>query len=147
MQLHLIEEKEYRVTHAEVSAALLQKWKFPQSLIGPVLEHHSPGSTAERSNVERSFLHAMRVGEAVANLSDFAHPIRCQVLNQLLTEYGAEKATACRDCISESVAKTVESCKLFSLPVPDDETMQKLIQSVAASNEAQQTNEVLQQTS
>jgi HD-like signal output (HDOD) protein len=147
LQLHLIEEKEYRITHADVSAALLQKWKFPQSLIGPVLDHHNPGSSEERSNVERSFLHAMRVGEAVANLSDFAHPIRCQVLNQLLDEYGDEKATACRDCISESVAKTAESCKLFSLPVPDDETMEKLIQSVTASSESQQANELLQQTS
>ena len=138
LKLHQLEKKDFKIVHASVSGALLQKWKFPQSLIGPILDHHDSDSTIERSKLERSLIHSMRIGEALADLSDLAHPMRLQTLNQLLDKYGEENAKLCRTCLGEAIGKASESCKLFSLPVPDPEAMQELVATINASQEAEE---------
>ena len=110
LRLHQLEEKEFKLSHPDVSAALLQKWKFPQSLIG--------------------LMHSMRVGEALADLADLAHPLRRQALNQLLDKYDDELGVQSKTCLAESVAKAAESCKLFSLPIPDADEMAQLVESI-----------------
>lgn len=133
LRLHSIEQDDYKLTHAEVSAALLQRWKLPQSLIRLVLDHHKPDAAAERSRTDRSFLRVMQIGEALADLSEVPHPVRRQALNRLLTEYTDDgQDRNCRDCIAASVARTVESCRLFSLPLPDETTLHRIAQQVAA---------------
>jgi HD-like signal output (HDOD) protein len=137
LKIHQLEEKEFKLSHAAVSAALLQKWKFPQSLVGPVLDPHNHDSTSERSKLELSLLHSMRIGEALADLADLAHPLRRQALNQLLAKYGDELAGKSKSCLTESVAKAAESCKLFSLPVPNPEEMQQLVDTITSSQESE----------
>jgi HD-like signal output (HDOD) protein len=133
LRMQQLEEKEFKLSHPAVSAALLQKWKFPQSLIGPILDHHNHDSSSERSQLEHSLLHSMRIGEALADMADLAHPIRRQTLNQLLGKYDDELGANCKNCLAESVAKAAESCKLFSLPIPDADEMAKLVESINAS--------------
>jgi HD-like signal output (HDOD) protein/DNA-binding response OmpR family regulator len=134
LRMHQLEEKEFKLSHPAVSAALLQKWKFPQSLIGPILDHHDHGSTSERSKLEHSLLHSMRIGEALADMADLAHPIRRQALNQLLAKYDDELGTDSKTCLAESVAKAAESCKLFSLPIPDADEMKQLVESITLTD-------------
>ena len=134
--MHQLEQKEFKISHPTVSAALLQKWKFPQSLIGPILDHHNHDSTSQRSPLELSLIHSMRIGEALADLADLGHPLRRQALNQLLAKYGNELAGKSRSCLAESVAKAAESCKLFSLPVPDPEEMQQLVDTITAASQS-----------
>jgi HD-like signal output (HDOD) protein len=133
LRMHQLEEKELKLSHPAVSAALLQKWKFPQSLIGPILDHHDYNSNSERSKLELGLMHSMRIGEALADMADLAHPIRRQALNQLLDKYDDELGAQSKICLAESVAKAAESCKLFSLPIPDAEEMAQLVESINAS--------------
>jgi HD-like signal output (HDOD) protein len=135
LQLQVVEQEDYKLTHPEVSAALLQKWGLPQSLIGLVLDHHKFDMTAERSRVDQSFLRAMQIGEALADLNDLTHPVRRQHLNRLLAEYSQERSALCRDCITESVAQTVESCRLFAVPVPSELAMGQLIGQIEQLHE------------
>lgn len=133
IRMHQLETKEFKLAHPAVSAALLQKWKFPQSLIGPILDHHDDAGDSERSNLENSLLRSMRIGEALADLADLAHPVRRQNLNRLLDFYGNEMAGKCRKCLADAIAKSTESCKLFSLPVPDADEMQQLVDTISSS--------------
>jgi|GEM_PF-1430987 len=126
LQLAAVEYQNHQFTHAEISAALLQRWKLPQSLVRLVLDHHNPNAGAELSKTDQCFLRVMQIGEAVADLSDTAHPVRRQHLNRLLAAYPVSEMQLCKDCISEAVAKTVDSCQLFSLPAPDPSTLERI---------------------
>jgi HD-like signal output (HDOD) protein len=132
LRLEIIEEQDLHMTHAEVSAALLQKWELPQSMVALVLSHHRPAGAVELSKTDQRFLHGMQVGEAIANLGDNRAPQRHQSLAQLLASYGPERAQQCRACLAEAVAKTAESSRLFSIPVPDEAALQRLLEDVTS---------------
>jgi HD-like signal output (HDOD) protein/DNA-binding response OmpR family regulator len=123
LRLETCEREEFDITHADVSAALLQKWEMPQSMISLVLHHHSPETFARKSPSEQKFLRGMQIGEALANLIDCSGPHRHQVLTKLLDQYDAKSAEQCRACIAEGIAKAAESSKLFAIPVPDEDQM------------------------
>jgi HD-like signal output (HDOD) protein/CheY-like chemotaxis protein len=130
LRLDVSERQAFHLTHAEVSAALLQKWGLPQSLIAMVLDHHG-GEQTERSQTEQRFLHVMQIGEAVANLADRCTPQRHQIFNQLLARYGGAQAEKCKACMAEAVAKTAESSQLFAVPVPDEAVMDRLLHQIS----------------
>ena len=133
--LHRAEQEDYRTTHAEVSAALLQTWELPWSLIGPILDHHEVAGQRDRSRKEQSLMRVMRIGEAFANTFDVSHPYRNRQLNDLLAHYGPSKADQCKRCLSEAAARTAESCTLLSMPAPDPEALQNLVKEVTSSSE------------
>ncbi|MEX0717491.1 MAG: HDOD domain-containing protein [Planctomycetaceae bacterium] len=131
LRLDVCELQEFEVHHAHVSAALLQKWQLPQSLISLVLAHHDAAAAdRERAEVEERFLHVMRIGEAVANMADNSAPQRHHAFHAHLARYGGMSATVAQ-CLAEAVAKTVESSALFSLPAPDPEAIGRLLKEVA----------------
>jgi len=136
-QIHLefTERQDFRVSHDEVSAALLQKWELPQSMMELVLAHHSRDDNAHRSETTARFLHTMRVGEAIANLADNCSPHRYKTLAQLLAPYGVASASTCRLCLAEAVAKAAESSQLFAIPVPDEAALNKALSSLQFSTE------------
>lgn len=119
LRLDILEKKEFETTHAEVSAALLQKWELPASFIPCVLYHHPTPEQPEVSTSERRFLNVMRIGEALANVLDNCTPHRNQLLNRLLAEGDYGTAQDVKECLAQAVAKTAESSQLFSIPVPD----------------------------
>jgi CheY-like chemotaxis protein len=108
-------------------------------LVSLVLAHHTPKGRAERSKTDERFLHVMQVGEAIANLSDNPAPQRYQTLAQLLESYGVDRAQQCKACVAEAVAKTAESSRLFSIPVPDDAAMLRLLQKATGGDGPQRT--------
>ncbi|HLJ11612.1 MAG TPA: HDOD domain-containing protein, partial [Planctomycetaceae bacterium] len=132
LRLEIAEQQEFELTHADVSAALLQKWGLPQSLIRLVVNHHQPDSGLEMPNAERKLLQAMRIGEAVANLSDKRTAQRHQFLNQLLVQYEMDSAEEWKICLADAVAKALESSQLFSIPIPDEAKLQSLIGQLSA---------------
>lgn len=133
MKLERVEKEDFGITHADVSAALLQKWDLPKTLVSQVLIHHQQKIDRRLSRTERSLLQVMRIGNALANLADLAHPYRRQILNRMLSEYPEEKLEVARACIKEAVVKTVESCKILSLPEPDFEQLSVTVRQVASS--------------
>lgn len=138
LRLEGVEQDEFKMTHADVSAALLQKWALPQSLIRPVLDHHQLEGASDRSVTEQSFLRVMRIGEALANLSDLHHPRRHQTLNGLLGQYGPQPPFPCKSAIAESIARTAECSELFALPLPDMTTADELVERINAAKEEPQ---------
>lgn len=127
LQLPLIEQEDLGVSHGEVSAALLQHWQLPPTLVAPVLGHHQPDHR-EQSASERGYLRVMRIGEALANLVDHRGPVRQKLLNRLLGEYGRSQWQECRNGLSEAVARTIEAGRIFTLPVPEAERLDRLVE-------------------
>lgn len=131
LRLEICEREEFGLTHADISAALLQKWMLPSSLVALVLHHHQDPA-GDCSKTEQKFLHAVRIGEAVANLSDKPCPQRYQQLNQLLAAFEGS-GEQCRACLAEAVGKAAESSQLFSIPVPDAAQLSRVLQRISAS--------------
>lgn len=132
MRLDVSEFLEFDINHADVSAALLQKWGLPQSLVRLVVNHHKPDADARLSDAERRFLHLSRVGEAVANLSDCKSPQRLQVLNKLLIEYEMGSPENWKSSLADAVMQTATSAALFAIPVPNTAALTALIGQLSA---------------
>lgn len=120
LQLERLEKSEYSFTHAEVSAALLQHWEFPASIIHLVLEHHSPSDNL--SDLERKLLNLMQLGEAVANLREAASPQRYSRFQKLLAETVRLSPLEAKACISTAIGRSREVTSYFDLAIPDEDT-------------------------
>lgn len=132
LTLPMVERVELGYTHADVSAALLQKWELPASMIAPVLAHHA--DDPDLSKAERAFVRAMRIGEALADLTDLRCPQRRQTLNRLLSRHAPAGYAACRAAVTEAVTKAVEASRLFALPEPDADTLRRLDEGLLAAS-------------
>src|SRR5687768_16320083 len=112
----------------------MERWQLPSLMTRLIRDHHEPTAQG-RTPAERSPLRVMRLGEAPANVMACHHVIRHQTLDRLMAEY-VDRAALCRECISESIAQTSRSCELFSLPVPSEESLQRLLKAVNVSRSA-----------
>jgi HD-like signal output (HDOD) protein len=125
-----VERPDFGHTHAEVSAALLQKWEMPTSLIDPVLAHH--GGHVQLPKVGLSFVRLMQIGEAVADLADCRCPQRNNRLNDLLSHYDGRQKSQCSQAMADGVARAVEAAELLRLPIPNPESISLLAQELQA---------------
>ncbi len=135
LRLEIAEKQEFEMTHADVSAALLLKWDLPQALVSMVAKHHDRDMPAACSDTEQRFIRTMRIGEAVANLSDKFFPQRHQRLCALLSTYAGDKADRCKECLAEGVSKAVAFGRIFSVPVPDEAALGALLDKIQAAGE------------
>jgi HD-like signal output (HDOD) protein/ActR/RegA family two-component response regulator len=133
--LEIAEKQEFEISHADVSAALLMKWKLPPSLVTMVADHHDRKIPATRSRPEDRYLHVMRVGEAVANLGDKFFPQRHERLTALVRSYGAEMAERCKESLAAAVSKGVEASQLFATPILDEPALAALLLRIPAGPE------------
>lgn len=127
-----VELADFEVDHAQVSAALMQKWELPSSLVSMVLQHHDPETKSERPAVEQAFARVMRIGERVADIVDSRIPKRFLDLNDSLGYYGRGKAPYCKDALATAVARSIESGRLFSIPLPNREMINGLVADLTA---------------
>ncbi|HUG91422.1 MAG TPA: HDOD domain-containing protein [Planctomycetaceae bacterium] len=132
LRLEHCEEHDYGITHAQVSAALLQKWELPASMVALVLDHHDDVEQPGRADNERHFLRLMQLGEAVADLRESRSPQRHLVLSRLLQPCGGSQSELCRSALAEAVARTQESCRLFDIPAPAADDVERLRQRLFA---------------
>lgn len=132
VRLEAIERESFDgISHAEVGAAMLERWGLPRTLVMPVRDHHRPETFENKTPTERQYLLAMQVGEAVANLTDGHTAQRYPVLRRLLDEYGPSRESAIKQALQESVMKTADSCELFHTPMPDARELESLLDEIA----------------
>jgi hypothetical protein len=80
--------------------------------------------------VNASFLQVMRVGEAVANMSDVPSPQRNAHLQPLLQRFLNCSATDIRTCLADAIATASEMGRLFQIPVPEGERWNDLMDRI-----------------
>jgi len=126
--LQHMEFEAFGVHHAHVSAALLQKWHLPQSLIRPVVMHHDDMSEVKVSKADAAYLRVMAIGEAFASVMDLPHPYRTHMLNQLLSHY--RSSIADRDAVmAKAMDRAREICEIFSFPMPQAHELASILKN------------------
>ena len=111
LKLAMIERSELGCTHAEVSAAMLERWQLPASLIVPVLHHLEPRQDAARLGIDPDLHRVMMIGEAIADLVDAPHASRRHTLDSLLAHYGPGEQSACRKTLIRATSKATEASR------------------------------------
>jgi len=131
LQLVAYERQELGFTHADVSAAVMQKWELSPRLIRLVLQHHAPIETVQSSAVEIDLVKAMQIGEAFADCREQSTAHRKIFLNRLVSRFGQMDVGKFRVCLAQSVDKTLEMSQIFDVPVPDETALQHLVSRLA----------------
>jgi HD-like signal output (HDOD) protein/DNA-binding NarL/FixJ family response regulator len=136
LQLVSYEQREIGFTHADVSAALLQKWELPPGLVRLVLQHHQRVESLTGPPEEQGLLHAMQFAEAVADLRDQPTPHRQLLLKRYAARWGGMGDTSLRNCLAQSVAKAKELGQLFSVAPPREAGMDDLVENLTADSDS-----------
>lgn len=132
LKLAMVERSELGCTHAEVSAALLEHWQLPASLIVPILHHLEPLRDAARQGVDPGLHRAMMIGEAAADLIDAPHVSRRHTLDGLLSHYGPPEQSACRTALIRAASQATEASHLLDLQLPIDPELETVLRSALA---------------
>jgi HD-like signal output (HDOD) protein len=132
LKLAMIERSELGCTHAEVSAAMLEHWQLPASLIVPILHHLEPLRDAARQGVDPGLHRAMMIGEATADLIDAPHVSRRHTLDSLLSHYGPREQSACRQALIRATSQATEASHLLDLQLPADPELETMLRSALA---------------
>jgi HD-like signal output (HDOD) protein len=134
LRLPALEQAEFGCTHAEVSAAMMERWGMPASFIPAVLHHLKPQETAATLGIDLGLLRVMTIAEALADMIELPHPSRRHALNTVLAEYGAERSALCLRSLSRASAKASEAFQLLSLPLPSAEQLETIVRSTITNN-------------
>ena len=126
-RLDACERLEFSFSHADVTAALLQKWELPVSLVRLTSSHHMQPNGKEFSKIDRELLHLMQLAESVAEMLDLPSPQRNQRFNELLRYYPQSERAAIKSCLASAVEATDEAGALFSVKLPDQQEWSTLL--------------------
>ncbi|EAQ77067.1 HDOD domain-containing protein [Blastopirellula marina] len=120
VRLEMLEAEDYEITHADVTAAIMQQWQLPASFIRLILHHHNAESdSVDLSEMEHGVIRAMQIGEALANMQDYPSLCRFQRFEQLLRSLPNYDKINVKSCLGEAIAKASESADLYKTPIPD----------------------------
>jgi HD-like signal output (HDOD) protein len=144
LKLPALEQADLGCTHAEISAAMMERWGMPASFIPAVLHHLKPVETVARLGIDRGLHRVMSIAEAVADMIELPHPSRRFVLNNLFADYGAEKAALCLRSLGRAAEKASEAFQLLALPLPKAEQLESMVRSTI--NEALSPSEFKTET-
>lgn len=120
LRLEVIEQSQYGYTHADVSAALLQRWNMPSAFVEAALTHHRPIASKPGGDLESRFRRVLQIAEAVANLADGFTSQRYPVLKQLLAHYGREGESLGKRLTQEAMQRVQEVTALLQTPMPSE---------------------------
>ena len=132
LRLEVIEHGELGFTHADVGAAMLERWELPNAFIEPVLQHHRAPERRDAATPAAQLFRVTQIAEALANLLDGHVSHRLPVLRRLLEEYDPVLRGNCIIALEQAVDKTVETCDLFRLELKDIGLLRDLISDIAA---------------
>ena len=132
LKLAMIERSELGCTHAEVSAAMLERWQLPASLIVPVLHHLEPPQDAARLGIDPGLHRVMMIGEAMADLIDAPHASRRHTLDSLLAHYGPREQSSCRRALIRATSQATEASHLLDLHLPTAPELETMLRSALA---------------
>jgi HD-like signal output (HDOD) protein len=130
LQLASYEQQELGFTHADVTAALLQKWELPPQFVRLALCHHRRVESFEGTQTDRELLQAMQFAEAIADFKDQATPQRRLQLRRTVSQWGGMSESALRDCVAQAVARTNELGQQSRFEPPVETEMDRLIAQV-----------------
>lgn len=136
IRLDVIEAQEFGFQHAHVSAAVLQRWGLPNSMVSLILAHHDAPGKQDRPRLEKQFLRVMRLGESFSNLADGHLPQRFPMFRRALQHYNlTSQSEEIRAAMLRSIAKTTQSAEIFALPLPKDDSIRQLIDRLRGEGE------------
>jgi HD-like signal output (HDOD) protein len=127
LKLGEIERTALGYTHAEVSAAVIERWQLPKSLIISVLHHLLPSADVAVLGVDATLHRVMQIGEAVADLVDAPQLSRRSSLRRMLLDYGRNERSACAAALRNAAARTIEASRLLSVPVPSTPELETFV--------------------
>ena len=131
VQLHQLELESFHVHHGHVSAALMQKWRLPQSLIRPVIVHHDTEGEDELSKADRPFLRVIQLGEAFANAMEIPHSYRNHLLAKMVGRYD-QVTLSQQEAIFQEASQYAQSlCEVFRFPTPNAAELEKILGGIA----------------
>src|SRR5580704_5467576 len=134
LKLPVLEQSDFGCTHADISAAMMERWGMPASFIPPVLHHLKSQEQAAQLGIDPGLLRVMTVAENLADMIELPHPSRRHALNAVLAEYGAEKSSLCMRSVSRASVKAYEAFQLLSLPLPSAEQLETIVRSTIANS-------------
>ena len=127
-----MEQQYFQLNHADVSAALLSRWRLPEKLVLPIGQHHDMDRAPNDRNETLAYMHPMRIGEAFANLWDNRHPTRQDAITKLLADCPLRRDSY-DATLNDAVRKAAEVAQLFLLPLPDEEAALAVCKDVIAA--------------
>jgi HD-like signal output (HDOD) protein len=134
LKLAAIEQSEFGTTHAEASAALMERWSMPRSLILPVLHHLDTASEAARHGIDASLYRVMTTAEAVADNTDAPHPKRRLTLTSFLAQYGIARKSNCLRSLASSTARAAEAFHMLEVPSPSAADLETMVRSAISDD-------------
>jgi HD-like signal output (HDOD) protein len=134
LKLPVLEQSDFGCTHADISAAMMERWGMPPSFIPPVLHHLKSQEQAAQLGIDPGLLRVMTIAEALADMVELAHPSRRHALNTVLAEYGDEKRAHCLRSLNRASTKAYEAFQLLSLPLPSAEQLETIVRSTIANS-------------
>ena len=129
LKLGALERTTLGCTHAEVSAAMLERWGLPPSLIIPVLHHLEPAKDAAGLGIDPWIYRVMAISEAVADMIDSPDAKRRHSLDNLLFQYGPKQASACHEALMTCTRQAAEALRLLDLPLPNVDELEATVRS------------------
>jgi HD-like signal output (HDOD) protein len=133
LRLPALEQADFGCTHAEVSAAMMERWGMPASLIPPVLHHLKSQENATALGIDLGLLRVMTIAETLADVIELPHPSRRLALNNVLAEYGPEKSARCQRSLTVAATKAYEAFQLLSLPLPNADQLETIVRSTLSN--------------
>lgn len=102
--------------HGMVSAAVLQSWGFPFSIVQPVYAHHQDDAELNLPIMTQGLVRCMRVAEAFAEMCDQPVPQRILKVNQLLSDYYQKGRMEAQDVFLTAIDKSNQMSDILRTP-------------------------------
>ncbi len=119
--------------HGMVSAAVLQSWKFPFSIVQPVYAHHQDDSEMNLPIMTQGLVRCMRVAEAFAEMCDQPVPQRILKVNQLLSEYYQKGKMDSQDIFLTAIEKTNKMTEVLHTPPLSSAELETIVSQLQES--------------
>jgi HD-like signal output (HDOD) protein/DNA-binding response OmpR family regulator len=144
LKLGAIEQSEFGCTHAAVSAAMMERWELPRTLIIPVLRHLDSAARATGCGVHFGLHQSIAIAEALVDFTDAPHPNRRHILDSMLTPYGLAKRTACLRSLASATVKAADAFHVAAIPLPGAAELEAMVAAALRADAASLSSETSQ---
>ncbi|HBL45962.1 MAG TPA: response regulator [Planctomycetaceae bacterium] len=120
--------------HGMVSAAVLQSWGFPFSIVQPVYAHHRDANDLNLPIMTQGLVRCMRVAEAFAEMCDQPVPQRILRVNQLLAEYYQKGRMEAQDVFLTAIEKTNQMTEILRTPPLSSDELEVIVSQIKESD-------------
>lgn len=120
--------------HGMVSAAVLQAWGFPFSIVQPVYAHHRDATELSLPIMTQGLVRCMQVAEAFAEMCDQPVPQRILKVNQLLSEYYQKGRMESQDVFLTSIEKTNQMTEILRTPPLSSDELEAIVGQIKESD-------------